>query len=174
MSVVLQLDQSLVSAIAESSTQVFSKIFNMKFECGKWTESEDKELHGDYSGMIPITQSYHVEGYTVNAMMCIIFNNDVIVQLLSNIYDENDDLHNEELICDGISEITNMIYMGVKTILNASQSEYSIQVSHPIVKKGTNHIVPIHSYNRYHGIKIPFKCDDDSFIISITLNDLGK
>ena len=165
MTELLPLDQELADALIISATNVFKTALIVNVEPQAWSLI-DTPLRGDYSGsiyMVDMNNKEHV------AIMSLSFMDPVIRHVLQTIYGSSMNERNIETkmkLKDGISEITNIIYTGVKSILN--NNGHSFVLSLPIIIEGKDHVIKKNTNNK--SLRIPFLTSDYEFFIDACID----
>jgi CheY-specific phosphatase CheX len=165
MSTSLPLDEELAKAVTHSATQVFEKALNLTVTAQDWSLIE-APLRGDYSGfvyLVDLKEKKHV------ATMGVAFMDPVIRHILKAMYG---DILNQpgsdatDMLKDGISEIANIIYTGVKAKLN--EQGHSFILSLPVIIEGKEHIIRKSSGSK--SLRIPFVTSDYEFFIDASID----
>lgn len=159
------VNEDLANAIIISAKNVFSTTFNVEVTSGQW-HIIDRALVGDFSGTVYLSSD---EG---NAVFSLVFKDVIIRYILANVYGESIKDHikeNDFIVKDGLSEITNMIFAGVKKILNEKYG-YTFTMTIPVVITGENHIVRRHACGNNISLRIPFSCNGNEFFIEVSID----
>jgi CheY-specific phosphatase CheX len=165
MTTSLPLDEELAQALIASASQVFQKALNLNVSAQPWSLI-DAPLKGDYSGfvyLVDIKEKKHV------ATMGISFMDPVIRYILQSIYGNQVNQRNSaanEILRDGISEITNIIYTGVKSRLN--DKGYSFILSLPVIVEGKDHLINRNSVGK--SLRVPFLTNNYEFFIDASID----
>jgi len=165
MTKALPLNEELAKALIESATQVFQKALNLEVSSQPWSVI-NAPLKGDYSGfvyLIDFKEKKHV------ATMGVAFMDSVIRYILQTIYGNTVNQRTSathEILKDGIGEITNIIYTGVKAKLN--EKGYSFILSLPVIVEGKDHIIRRNVGSR--SLRVPFLTNNYEFFIDASID----
>lgn len=154
----LVLDDSLTKIFVSGVQNAFTSLFGVTPAVGAHSIQKDFVNHGDISGILGMIQD------KVEATLVLSFQKQTICTLMEKMYGHPfTDLNHS--VKQGVGELTNIIYAGVKKDLNGLG--YKFKMSIPTVIIGTNHAV----YNIHTGqtLVIPFNLDSGKFFVEITL-----
>lgn len=155
----LILDESLVSTAMKGVQNAFTNLFGVTAKAGKYSIETESRAKGDVSGILGMIQD------RVEATLVLTFEKNTIFALLERMYGKPFS-EIDHSVRQGVGELTNIIYAGVKKDLNDKGHKFKMSI--PSVIIGANHTV----YNIHDGktLVIPFSVDGaGEFFVEITL-----
>ncbi len=157
----LVIDEDLIATAIRSVETAFLELFACKVKAGEHSIHAAYNSRGDISGILGMVQD------RVEATLVITLEANTICKVLGRLYDKEFTEINES-VKQGVGELTNIIYAGMKKTLNLKG--YKFRMSIPTVVVGHDHSV----YNLHQGetLVIPFVSDDGGFFVEIALQKL--
>lgn len=154
----LVLDETLVKCAVDGVVNAFSNLFGVTPKVGAHSVRNDFVSQGDISGILGMIQE------RIEATLVVSFQKNTIFSLLEKMYG-NPFKEMDNSVKQGVGELTNIIYAGMKKDLNEKGHKFKMSI--PTVVIGANHSV----YNIHNGktLIIPFGTDSGDFFVEITL-----
>jgi len=151
------LDVKIINPFINATLNVLETMAFIKSKAQKPYLKKDNAAKGDVSGVVGFT------GET-NATVFITFDESCIVKVVSNMFGEQIDEINDEII-DAVGELTNMISGQARRELEEIGKVF--QGGIPSVVSGKNH--ELKSMTKGPKIAIPFKTEFGSFTIEVVI-----
>ncbi|MBW2605038.1 MAG: chemotaxis protein CheX [Deltaproteobacteria bacterium] len=151
------MDVKIINPFINATLNVLETMAFIKSKAQKPYLKKDNAAKGDVSGVVGFT------GET-NATVFITFDESCIVKVVSNMFGEQIDEINDEII-DAVGELTNMISGQARRELEEIGKVF--QGGIPSVVSGKNH--ELKSMTKGPKIAIPFKTEFGSFTIEVVI-----
>jgi len=157
----LVINDDLIATATRSVENAFLQLFECRVKAGQHSIHAAYASRGDISGILGMVQD------RVEATLVITLDSGTICQVLGRLYGKEFSEINES-VKQGVGELTNIIYAGMKKTLN--EKGHKFRMSIPSVVVGRDHSV----YNLHQGdtLVIPFTSDDGGFFVEIALQKL--
>lgn len=157
---ILALGDQLAQDLSRAVTDAFGKTFDMKVTPGRYAIGDGSiSLSGDVSGIVGFIQD-KLEGTLI-----VCFQMKTIKDILPRILGQDVEL-TQDVILDAVSEITNMIFGGIKTELN--NRGHKVRFGMPSAIKGAGHFIGHMHDGRY--MLMNFEMGGSPFQIHIALH----
>jgi chemotaxis protein CheX len=155
------INADFINPFSLAAVHILNVQANVKAECGKaFIKQNDSKMNGDISGVVGVVSDNY------NGSIVISFPEKTFLKIMSNMLGEEYTVVTKE-ICDGVSEILNMIFGHAKTILN--QKGFGIKTAIPSIIFGKQHNLA--TTNKNPVIIIPFKSDVGEFFMEICISE---
>lgn len=151
------LDKRIVQAFADAVILTLSTMAKINPVLQKPFVHQRYRTKGVVAGIIGMVSS------GAKGQLTLAFEKDAALAVVNKLLSEN---HTEldNVVLDGIGELTNIVYGAAKTVLN--ERGYAFQMAIPMVIEGHDAVIPMHSGTT---LVLPFVVDNEKFYVEIVV-----